>query len=121
MTPDEFENDDEFESAKDLSLGTPQRHTFTTGDDVDWVTFQISQAGRYTIRARGADSPELDTYIELYDDDHNSIDDDDDGGEDYDSRLSVRLQAGTYYLRVECLDDEPDQPYTVRVDREDQG
>jgi hypothetical protein len=118
MTPDEFENDNEFESAKNLSLGTAQRHTFTTGDDVDWVKFQISQAGSYTIRTRGVNSPELDTYIELYDDDRNAIDDDDDGGEDYDSRLSVRLQAGTYYLRVECLDSEPDQAYTIRVDRE---
>jgi hypothetical protein len=30
----------------------------------------------------------------------------------------VRLQAGTYYLKIECLDDEPDQPYIVRVDAE---
>jgi hypothetical protein len=119
MTPDEYEDDNEFESAKDISLGTAQRHTFTTGDDVDWVKFQISQAGRYTIRARGVNSSGLDTYIELYDDDHNAIDEDDDGGEDYDSRLSVRLRAGTYYLKAECLDDEPDQPYTIRVDRED--
>jgi hypothetical protein len=119
MTPDEYENDDNADSAKDISPGTPQQHTFTTGDDADWVKFRISQAGRYTIRTRGVNSTDLDTYIELYDGNRNSIDDDDDGGEYYDSLLSVRLQAGTYYLKVECLDGEPDQPYTIRIDAEE--
>jgi hypothetical protein len=119
MTPDEYEDDNEFDSAKEISLGTAQQHTFTTGDDVDWVMFQISRAGRYTIRARGVNSTDFDTYIELYDEDYNSIDSDDDGGEDYDSRLSVRLQAGTYYLKVECFEDEPDQPYTISVEGEE--
>jgi hypothetical protein len=120
MIPDEYENDDNADSAKDISPGTPQQHTFTTGDDADWVKFRISRAGRYTIRTRGVNSSELDTYIELYDGNRNSIDDDDDGGEYYDSLLSVRLQAGTYYLKVECLDSEPDQPYIIRIDAEDQ-
>jgi hypothetical protein len=119
MTPDEYEDDHEVDSAKEIALGIPQEHTFTTGEDVDWVTFRISRPGSYTIRTRGLYSAGLDTYIELYDGDQNSIDDDDDGGEAYDSRLSVRLQTGTYYLRVECLDSEPDEPYTIRVDGED--
>jgi hypothetical protein len=119
MTPDEYEDDNEFDSAKEISLGTAQQHTFTTGDDVDWVMFRISRAGRYTIRARGVNSTGFDTYIELYDEDYNNIDSDDDGGEDYDSRLSVRLQAGTYYLKVECFEDEPDQPYTISVEGEE--
>jgi hypothetical protein len=96
----------------------PQEHTFTTGDDIDWVKFRVSQAGRYTIRARGVNSPRLDTYIELYNEDRNLIDEDDDGGEDLDAHLSVRLRAGTYYLKVECFNSEPDQPYTIRVDAE---
>ncbi|MDR2185552.1 MAG: DVUA0089 family protein [Treponema sp.] len=118
LDPDEYENDDESGSAKELSIGTPQYHTFTTAADVDWVTFRISRAGPYTILACGADSDELDTYIELYDEDLNSIDYDDDGGDNLDSFLSVRLQAGTYYLKVECFDDEPAQPYTVIVDED---
>jgi hypothetical protein len=60
-------------------------------------------------------STRLDTYIELYDGDRNSIDDDDDGSESLDSRLSARLQPGTYYLKVECPDDEPDEPYTINI------
>jgi hypothetical protein len=49
----------------------------------------------------------MDTYMELYD-----------GGESLDSRLSVRLQPGVYYLKVECLDDEPDEPYTISITAE---
>ncbi|MDR0669668.1 MAG: hypothetical protein LBF95_06265 [Treponema sp.] len=117
LGPDEFEDDNEFNAARDISVGTPQEHTFHSGGDVDWVKFRVSR-GRYTIRTRGVRSTRLDTYIELYDSDYNSIDEDDDGGDDLDSRLSVQLQAGTYYLKVECLNDEPDQPYTIRVDAE---
>jgi hypothetical protein len=118
IAPDEFEADDDFSSAKDISIGTPQQHTFHSGDDVDWVKFQITQAGRYIIRAQGVRSTRLDTYIELFDSDRNAIDENDDGGEDLDSLLLVRIQAGTYYLSVKCLDSEPDQPYTISITSE---
>jgi hypothetical protein len=118
ISADEYEDDSDPDSAKELRIGTPQQHTFTTGSDVDWVTFRIDRAGRYVIRARGVNSTQLDTFIELYDQDLNLIDENDDGGEHYDSRLSINLQAGTYYLKVECLSDEPEEPYTIRVDAE---
>jgi hypothetical protein len=119
MRADEYEDDNDFDSAKELSPGTVQEHTFTTGNDVDWVKFRIDAAGRYIIRTRGINSSELDTYIELYDEDGNAIDENDDGGQYLDSLLSVRLRTGTYYLKVECLDDEPNEPYTIQVNRED--
>jgi hypothetical protein len=118
IDPDEFESDDEFASAKDIAIGTAQQHTFTNGDDVDWVKFQVSAAGGYAIRARGVNSSRLDTYIELYDENHSSIDEDDDGGDNLDSYLSVRLQPGTYYLMVSCLNSEPEEPYTIRITQE---
>jgi hypothetical protein len=116
ISPDEFEGDDEFAAAKEISVGEFQQHNFHSAGDVDWVKFRVSRSGRYTIRTRGVNSARLDTYIELYDADQNFIDDDDDGGENLDSRLSVQLQSGTYYLKVECLNEEPDQPYTIRID-----
>jgi hypothetical protein len=118
LNPDEYEGDDEFGAARNIEIGAVQQHNFHRGGDVDWVKFQVSSPGRYTIRTRGLNSTRLDTYIELFDSDYNAVDEDDDGGEDRDSRLSVQLQAGTYYLKVECLDDEPDQPYTIRVEAE---
>ena len=115
---DEYEPDDCSELAKPISIGTPQIHTFHDSDDEDWVKFEVSQRGRYTIRARGANTNYLDTYIELYDSDLELIDEDDDGGESLDSRLVKNLNPGLYYLRVTCLDDDPDQPYIINVDRE---
>jgi hypothetical protein len=113
--PDEYEDDDDFSSAKTIAVGTSQQHSFTTGDDVDWVKFETGQAGSYTIRVRGVNTPRLDTYIELYDSNRSLLDEDDDGGESLDSRLAARLRAGTYYVKVECLDDEPAQPYTITI------
>jgi hypothetical protein len=118
LNPDEYEDDNEFEAARDIEIGVSQQHTFHNGGDTDWVKFRVSRPGRYTIRTRGLNSPSLDTYIELYDSEHNSVDSDDDGGDDMDSLLSVQLQNGTYYLQVECLDDNVEQPYTIRVDAE---
>jgi hypothetical protein len=115
IDPDEFENDDESSSAAGIAVGETQQHTFSSGDDVDWVKFQISQSGRYVIRTRGVNTNRLDTYIELYDQDFNLIDENDDGGDNLDSRLSVQLRSGTYYLKVECLDEDPSQPYTINI------
>jgi hypothetical protein len=116
--PDEFESDDEFSSARDIAIDETQQHTFTNGDDVDWVKFQVTAVGTYAIRTRGVNSTRLDTYIELYDQNHSSIDENDDGGDNLDSYLSVRLQPGTYYLMVSCLNSEPEEPYTIRITRE---
>jgi hypothetical protein len=118
LKPDEYEGDDEASSAKDIAVGELQVHTFSTAGDVDWVKFQISQAGRYIIRARGANSAGLDTYIKLYDQDIELVDENDDGGENMDALLSIRLRNGTYYLKVGCLDETPDQPYTISIEGE---
>ena len=45
----------------------------------------------------------------------NNIAEDDDGGENLDSRIGRRLDSGLYYLKARCLDDEPDQPYTISI------
>ena len=116
--PDEYEQDNDSSSAKEIQIGTSQQHTFHNSDDVDWVKFQITQPGRYVIRARGVNSNRLDTNIELYNSNMKLIDEDDDGGENLDSRLSLRLENGLYYLKIECFDDNPNQPYTVSVTAE---
>jgi hypothetical protein len=118
LSPDQYEPNDDSSTANSIEIGTPQQHTFYHGDDIDWVKFQITQSGRYTIRARGVRSDSLDTYIELFDANLNSIAENDDGGNNYDSRLSRQLQSGLYYLKVRCLDDNPDQAYTISIETE---
>jgi hypothetical protein len=118
LSPDQYEPNDDSSTANLIEVGTPQQHTFYHGDDIDWVKFQITQAGRYTIRARGVRSDRLDTFIELFDSNLNSIAENDDGGDNFDSRLSRQLQSGLYYLKVRCLDDDPDQAYTISIEAE---
>jgi len=118
VAPDEFEPDNESSAASLLEIGIPQKHNFHNGNDVDWVKFQITQPGRYAIQANGVNSNRLDTYIELFNSNLNSIAEDDDGGESLSSRLSLHLDVGLYYLKVWCISDEPDQPYTVSVTAE---
>jgi hypothetical protein len=117
LPADEFEPDDGPSQATLLEIGTPQEHTFHSSDDVDWFQFRITQPGRYVIRARGVRTNRLDTYIELFDSNVNSIAENDDGGDNLDSRLSLHFENGTYFLKVWCVDEEPDQPYTVSIER----
>jgi len=115
---DEYEPNDEPSLAGLIAIGTPQRHTFHHSVDVDWVKFQVTRDDRYTIRTRGVHSNSLDTRIELFDANFNTIAGDDDGGVGLDSRLSLRLQTGLYHLKVSCLVSEPDQPYTISIEAE---
>ena len=115
LAPDEYEPDDESSQARPIEVGSSQQRTFHNGNDVDWVRFQVSRAGRYGIQTRGVNSNRLDTYIELYDSNLNRIAEDDDGGDVLSSYLSLNLNSGVYYLKIWCLDEEPDQAYTLSV------
>ncbi|MDR1353100.1 MAG: PPC domain-containing protein [Treponema sp.] len=112
---DQWEPDDSARQAKDIELNVSQTHNFGDGDDEDWVKFTVTRRGSYSIMARGASGPELDTVIELFDSDLDSIAEDDDGGERYSSRLSVDLDPGVYYIKVTTLDDNPEDDYTLLV------
>lgn len=116
LAADEYEPDNDPAQAKTIEIGEAQRHTFHSSDDTDWVKFQVTKAGSYVIQARGANSNRLDTYIELFDANLNSIAEDDDGGDSLSSRLSVNLNNGLYYLKVWCLDNDPDQEYALSVE-----
>jgi len=115
LPPDQYEPNDQPSQATPIEIGASQEHTFHSKDDVDWFIFQVPQAGRITINTRGINSNRLDTYIELFDNNLNLIAEDDDGGNGLSSLLSLNLDRGTYYLKVWCLDDEPDQGYIITI------
>jgi hypothetical protein len=115
LPPDQYEPDDEPSQASFIEIGETQERTFHSANDVDWIRFQITRAGWYVINARGINNNRLDTYIELFDSNLNLIAEDDDGGDALSARLSVNLNVGTYYLKVWCLDEEPNQGYTVNI------
>jgi len=115
LPADAFEPDDEPSQAGTIEIGQSQERTFHSGDDVDWIRFQVPRAGRYTINVRGMTNNRLDTYIELYSNNMNLVAEDDDGGDVLSSRITMNLNSGTYYLKIWCLDEEPDQGYTVSI------
>lgn len=117
LEPDEYENDDEPSRAGLIEIGKTQQHTFHNTNDVDWLKFQVRRSGRHTISVSGVNSNRLDTFIELFDANLNPIAEDDDGGENLDSRLSLNLESGLYYLKVWCLN-EPNQPYKIIINEE---
>ncbi|MDR1256604.1 MAG: PPC domain-containing protein [Spirochaetaceae bacterium] len=106
LPPDSFENDDTLSEANYTWVGNPRIHTFTNAADVDWVRFDIYEAGTFDIRSVAA-VKSLDTYLELYDDNGTLINEDDDSGEEWDACISTWLNPGTYYIRVSCLDGDP--------------
>jgi hypothetical protein len=119
LASDDYEPNDDFSRATAIEIGSPQEHTFHSPDDVDWVQFRVTRPGIYTIRARGARTNRLDTYIELFDANLNPIADDDDGGDNVDAMLSLHLGNGLYYLKVWCLDASPDQLYIISITNEE--
>ncbi|MCL1815022.1 MAG: PPC domain-containing protein [Treponema sp.] len=115
QTGDEYDPDDTPEQAKEIKIGETQRRIFIDGDDADWVFFTAETAGIYRITARGERSGQVDTYLELFDNNLRLIAEDDDGGPGYSSQLRQRLNPGRYYLRISYLDDEPEY-YLLRVE-----
>ncbi|AEF83579.1 putative tyrosinase [Treponema primitia ZAS-2] len=114
--PDSYENDNTPGTAKPIALGAPQEHTFSDASDIDWVRFTITQAGSYEIRCNASDSL-LDSYLELYDANENSIAENDDDGDSLNARIRQRLEPGTYLIKVRTLSSDPlaDNRYTLRV------
>ena len=117
LKSDSFEPDNSMAEAKEIRIGSPQSRTFSDSGDIDWVWFTVSARGTYSISAVG-DNQELDTYIELYNQDGDLIDEDDDGGSGYDARLEVELTPGKYFIAVETLDTiHSPEGYTLSVTR----
>ncbi|MDR2864118.1 MAG: hypothetical protein LBV68_00725 [Spirochaetaceae bacterium] len=117
--PDSYEDDDRISGAKIIEVGDVQQRTFSGSDDIDWVKLVITKRGDYTIEVSDTTN-NLDSAMRLYrdsDDDDDQIDSDDDSGSDYNPRIRTRLDAGTYFIRIRCLDSDPleDNRYTLRV------
>jgi TolB-like protein len=120
VAQDAYEPDNQLSQAKDIEVGQSQTRNFSDAGDVDWVRLRITRAGRYGIRARGENSGNLDTYLELLDASEVVIAEDDDGGRDLDAYLSQELQPGTYYIKVTTLERDPQGNYILSVAAEQQ-
>ncbi|MDR1597117.1 MAG: peptidase [Treponema sp.] len=114
--PDSYENDNSLTGAGDIQPGVSQSRNFTDAGDEDWVRLQITRGGTYDIFAKAGDDY-LDTFIELFDINGDSIAKDDDSGGFWNAFLKIDLDPGTYYIKVSTVDKDPLEynSYTLSV------
>ncbi|MCG8480958.1 MAG: hypothetical protein MI724_17830 [Spirochaetales bacterium] len=115
---DEYEPDNVFDEAARIVVGaSPQRRTFSSDGDVDWLRIDISpesypEGRAVTIETYG----DTDTYMTLYDQDVEPIISNDDGGFGFNARIDAVLEPGVYYVDVAPLYlMEPGTEYSVEV------
>ena len=118
LTLDEYEPDNVSEEAVRVVIGaSPQRRTFSSDGDVDWLRIDISpdshpEGRAVTIETYG----DTDTYMTLYDEAVEPIVSNDDGGFGFNARIDALLEPGIYYVDVAPLYlGEPGTEYSVEV------
>ena len=112
-----YEDDDVYIDANPITSGVPQDHRIDPLNDVDWVRFTLTETSAVTLETTGA--PGGDTYLRLYESNGTTQitanDDKNFGTGDYyslinipcDSTVPPTLTAGTYYVKVEDVWDDP--------------
>ena len=83
--------------------------------DVDVFRFDIASSRLVTIDVGQNGSPALDTYLRLYNSSGQLVSFDDDSGIASNSRLSVNLAAGRYYIQVTSFNSASMGRYSVSV------
>lgn len=93
--------------------GTSTTGSISTSGEVDLYHFNVSSIGQYTIETSG----QSDTVITLYgpDDQNLEITSDDDGGQNFNSRISITLGSGTYFIRVRLYNPNSTGNYSIQV------
>jgi hypothetical protein len=99
---DEYEPDDTPDEASPLeSDGTPQKHTFHTSNDVDYVSFTAREGVEYTIQTGNLEGS-CDTIIYLYDEAGTELGNNDDASDQSfaSSLVWTAPSSGTYYVAI---------------------
>ena len=103
---DAYETDGVPSEAKDILIGTTQRHLICPATDADWVKFYARAGKVYTIRTANL-GPGLDTYMYLFDSNGTTVlAQNDDGGDGVTSRIDFYpLRDDFYYIQVKNAGD----------------
>jgi len=98
---DDYEPDNDCQTARLIRSGETQHHNFNTASDEDWVRFTLGDHANAVLETSNL-GDNVDTVLELYDSDcQNRLNRDDDGGRGFASRIQMsNMPAGQYYGRV---------------------
>ncbi len=89
--------------------------TLESNSDVDVFRIDITSSRLVTIDVGQNGSPGLDTYLRLYNSSGQEVASNDDGGINSNSRLSLNLAAGRYYIQVTSYNSASRGAYSVSV------
>ena len=106
------DSDDTLVGATQVDLGSSTAGSLSAGD-TDYFVVEMSGSGTLTAYTTGSTNTEgaiLDSSGTVL-----ASDDDDDGGEGSNFRVSVRVSAGTYYIKVAGWDSSTTGDYTLHV------
>jgi hypothetical protein len=94
-------------------VGETQTHNFAALGDHDWVVFEAEQGRAYVVETSNL-SREVDTVLELLDQEGHELASDDDGGEEFlASRLWwVATEDGRLYIRIRSFSEGDEGPGT---------
>jgi hypothetical protein len=111
---DEFEPDDLYRQATQLSPNMAQTHSICPIGDRDWWVFRLSAIADIVLETSGSHG---DSVMWLYDANLSELDFNDDHGFDLWSRITRRgLPMGTYYVQVAAYDNyEPIDYYILTL------
>jgi hypothetical protein len=109
-----MEPNDSMDAAFSISTDTPVQAFIVTEDEQDWYRLVLS-GGYFTVHTGG----NIDTHLELYDANGRKLAEDDDSSYDTNAKISLLLEAGTYYVKagayetgeytLYCMEKEPNQ------------
>ncbi len=111
---DEFENDNSMISASEIEVdGERQQRNFSPIGDEDWVAFTVDSQGTYVMETAG----NIDTYMELYDEDGVMMEENDDSDVDSNARIEKSLPPGRYIMHITPYGSaSPDETYFLSVE-----
>jgi len=79
-----------------------EKSGYINSDDELWFRFSVPEGGAYvTLRTAGY----LDTVLEVYDSTGQMIAEDDDTGDEFNALISMDLEAGDYFVKLETYDE----------------
>lgn len=95
---DIYEPDDVPNQASRITAGSTQTHSLSAGD-VDWVFFEVSSSGQYTIETTGSGDTQMWLY-QLNGSSLTQLEMDDDDGNSLNAKIVRQLSSGTYFVKV---------------------